>query len=150
MASRQGSVRIGPVSVLVLIIILCLAVMAVLTVTTSEAEESITTRQRDATTALYANEAAAQEFLADLDSRLALARSANTSVESALALLDLPEGWTYENGVLSVAFVQDNGRRLDVELALPSTAGYEIMAWRATTEWSEEDPDKVFWSAPQD
>ncbi len=150
MASRQGSVRIGPVSILVLIIVLCLAVMAVLTVTTSEAEESITTRQRDATTALYANEAAAQEFLADLDSRLALARSANTSVETALALLDIPEGWTYEDGVLTVAFVQDNGRRLDIELAIPSTAGYEIMAWRATTEWSEEDPDKVFWSAPQD
>lgn len=150
MASRQGSVRIGPVSILVLIIVLCLAVMAVLTVTTSEAEESITTRQRDATTALYANEAAAQEFLADLDSRLALARSANTSVETALALLDIPEGWIYEDGVLTVAFVQDNGRRLDIELAIPSTAGYEIMAWRATTEWSEEDPDKVFWSAPQD
>lgn len=150
MASRQGSVRIGPVSILVLIIVLCLAVMAVLTVTTSEAEESITTRQRDATTALYANEAAAQEFLADLDSRLALARSANTSVETALALLDIPEGWAYEDGVLTVAFVQDNGRRLDIELAIPSTAGYEIMAWRATTEWSEEDPDKVFWSAPQD
>lgn len=150
MASRQGSVRIGPVSILVLIIVLCLAVMAVLTVTTSEAEESITTRQRDATTALYANEAAAQEFLADLDSRLALARFANTSVETALALLDIPEGWTYEDGVLTVAFVQDNGRRLDIELAIPSTAGYEIMAWRATTEWSEEDPDKVFWSAPQD
>lgn len=150
MASRQGSVRIGPVSILVLIIILCLAVMAVLTVTTSEAEESITTRQEESIATMYANEAEAQTFLADLDSMLALARSVNTSVETALALLDLPEGWTYENGVLSLAFVQDNGRRLDIELALPSTAGYEIMAWRATTEWSEEDPDKVFWSAPQD
>lgn len=150
MASRQGSVRIGPVSILVLIIILCLAVIAVLTVTTSEAEESITTRQEKSIATMYANEAEAQTFLADLDSMLALVRSVNTSVETALALLDLPEGWTYENGVLSLAFVQDNGRRLDIELALPSTAGYEIMAWRATTEWSEEDPDKVFWSAPQD
>lgn len=150
MTGRQGAVRIGPVSILVVIIVLCLAVMAVLTVTTSEAEESITTRQEESVTALYANEAQAQEFLADLDGMLALARDANTSVETALSLLDLPEEWSYENGVLSVAFVQDNGRRLDVELSIPSTAGYEIMAWRATTEWSEEDPDKVFWSAPQD
>ena len=36
--AKQGSVRIGPVSILVLIIILCLAVMAVLTLITSEAE----------------------------------------------------------------------------------------------------------------
>lgn len=150
MASKQGSVRIGPVSILVLIIVLCLAVMAVLTVTTSEAEESITTRQRDATTALYANETEAQAFLADLDEALARARQSNGSVQSALATLELPEGSSYENGMLSVSFVQDNGRTLDIELAIPSTASYEIMAWRATTEWNEEDPDKIFWSAPQD
>lgn len=150
MASKQGSVRIGPVSILVLIIVLCLAVMAVLTVTTSEAEESITTRQRDATTALYANETEAQVFLADLDEALAQARQSNGSVQSALATLELPEGSSYENGMLSVSFVQDNGRTLDIELAIPSTASYEIMAWRAMTEWNEEDPDKIFWSAPQD
>jgi hypothetical protein len=150
MAGRQGSVRIGPVSILVLIIILCLAVMAVLAITTSEAEESITTRQQDATTALYANETQAQVFLADLDEALAQARAANESVQSALASLELPEGATYENGVLTASFVQDSGRRLDIELSIPNTASYEIMAWRATTEWNEEDPDKIFWSAPQD
>ena len=57
--AKQGSVRIGPVSILVLIIILCLAVMAVLTLITSEAEESITVRQEESTTAFYANEAEA-------------------------------------------------------------------------------------------
>ena len=62
--AKQGSERIGPVSILVLIIILCLAVMAVLTLITSEAEESITVRQEESTTAFYANEAEAQEYLA--------------------------------------------------------------------------------------
>ena len=69
--ARQGSVRIGPVSILVLIIILCLAVMAVLTLVTAEAEESITVRQEESTTAFYANEAEAQEYLARLDGLLA-------------------------------------------------------------------------------
>lgn len=75
--AKQGSVRIGPVSILVLIIILCLAVMAVLTLITSEAEESITVRQEESTTAFYANEAEAQEYLARLDGLLARANSAH-------------------------------------------------------------------------
>lgn len=145
MMARQGSVRIGPVSILVLIIILCLAVMAVLTLITAEAEESITLRQEESTTALYENEAEAQRFLAQLDG--ALARSSN--VQAALDTLDLPEGSTYEQGILEVPFVQDNGRRLDIELSFPSAHDYEIIAWRATTEWNEEDPDKIFWSAPK-
>lgn len=145
--SRQGSVRIGPVSILVVVIILCLAVMAALAVTTSEAEESITTRQEESITALYANEVEAQTFLAQLDEALAQARSARTSVQAALSSLDLPEGAVYENGVLTIAFVQENGRRLDIELSIPTTAPYEIMSWRATTEWNEEDPDMIFWSA---
>lgn len=148
MATKQGAVRIGPVSILVVIIILCLAVMAVLTLVTAEAEESITARQEESTAALYANEARAQEFLAQLDEELARARTSNASVRSALDHLDLPEGTLYEDGELRLAFVAENGRRLDVELAIPSTASYEILTWRATTEWNEEDPDKIFWSAP--
>lgn len=148
MASRQGAVRIGPVSILVVIIILCLAVMAVLTLVTAEAEESITARQEESTTALYENEARAQEFLAQLDDALAQAQAADTSVRSALDQLSLPDGAVYEDGELSVSFVAENGRRLDVELSIPSTASYEILTWRATTEWNEEDPDKILWSAP--
>ena len=147
---KQGSVRIGPVSILVLIIILCLAVMAVLTLITSEAEESITVRQEESTTAFYANEAEAQEYLARLDGLLARASSAHANVLSAIEVSDAPDGYTYEDGVLSISFVQENGRRLDIELSIPSTADYEIMSWRASTEWNEEDPDKIFWSAPKE
>ena len=132
--ARQGSVRIGPVSILVLIIILCLAVMAVLTLVTAEAEESITVRQEESTTAFYANEAEAQEYLARLDGLLARANGAHANVLSAIEVSDAPDGYTYENG--------------DIELSIPTTAGYEIISWRASTEWNEEDPDKVFWSAP--
>lgn len=148
MASRQGTVRIGPVSILVVIIILCLAVMSVLALVTAEAEESITARQEESTTAMYANEVLAQEFLAQLDAKLARAHGTETSVRAVLDQVGLPEGAVYEDGVLHLEFVQENGRRLDVELALPNTDAYEILAWRATTEWNEEDPDKIFWSAP--
>ncbi len=150
MASKQGAVRIGPVSILVVIIVLCLAVMAVLAFTTSEAEKSITMRQEESTTALYANEAEAQKFLAGLDAALADARRSGASVNTALVALGLPDDARYEDGVLTVAFVQDNGRRLDIKLRIATTASYEIMEWRATTEWNEEDPDMVFWSSSQE
>lgn len=148
MASKQGAVRIGPVSILVVIIILCLAVMAVLTLVTAEAEKSITARQEESTTAMYANEVLAQEFLAQLDAKLARAQGTETGVRAVLDQVGLPEGAVYEDGVLHLEFIQENGRRLDVELSLPNTDAYEILEWRATTEWNEEDPDKIFWSAP--
>lgn len=149
MARQQGAVRIGPISILVLITILCLSVMAVLTLVTADAEETITNRQVESTTAFYANETEAEEFLAQLDNALAQARSSNGSVASALDTLSLPDGATYEQGILTASFVQDSGRRLDIELSIPSVAGYEIVAWRSSTEWNEDDPDKIFWSAPE-
>lgn len=146
MAHRQSSVRIGPVTILVLIIVLCLSVMAVLSLATVHAENAVTARQVESTSALYENEVEGQTFLAELDGALAQARASNGSVESALAQLDLPADTTYEGGVLRAGFVQPNGRRLDIELAIPSTSVYEIISWRATTEWEESDPDQVFWS----
>lgn len=145
--ARQGSVRIGPVSILVLIIVLCLAVMAVLAFTTSEAEKSITNRQVESTTELYVNEKEAQTFLADLDEALASARARNAGVQAALDMVKKPADWSYENGVFKATFEQDGGRLLYVELSMPTTATYEIMAWRATTKWDENDPDVVFWSS---
>lgn len=146
MAQKQGSIRIGPVTILVLIIVLCLSVMAVLSLATAHAESSITKRQVESTTALYENEIEGQTFLAELDGALAHARATNASVESALATLDLPADTTYENGVFTTSFEQPNGRRLDIQLAIPSADSYGIVYWRATTEWSDEDPDQVFWS----
>lgn len=143
MAGRQGAVRIGPVSILVLTIMLCLSVMAVLAFTTAEAEKSITFRQEKSTAEMYANELEGQTFLAHLDEALAT----SSSVSAALASLDLPEGTTFENNVLKVAFEQAGGRRLDIELEIPSNASsYRVVAWRASTEWNEDDPDMVFWS----
>ena len=99
---------------------------------------------------MYKRQAEAQEYLARLDGLLARANSAHANVLSAIEVSDAPDGYTYEDGVLSISFVQENGRRLDIELSIPSTAGYEIMSWRASTEWNEEDPDKIFWSAPKE
>lgn len=70
MARSGGSVRMGPISLFTLVITLCLAVMAMLAYTTAQAERSLTLRQANATTDLYTNETAAQEFLALLDSQL--------------------------------------------------------------------------------
>lgn len=73
--TSHGSVRMGPISIFTLIVVLCLAVMAVLSVTTSQATYVLAQRQAHATVALYANETAAQEFVAQLDETLSQARS---------------------------------------------------------------------------
>lgn len=71
MARRRSPVRMGPISIFVLIIILCLAVLATLSFATSHAQVSIEERQEEMTHATYANEVAAQQFVAALDATLA-------------------------------------------------------------------------------
>lgn len=70
MARRKSPVRMGPISIFVLVIIICLAVMGTLAFATSRAQVSIEERQEEITQATYANEVAAQQFLAALDSTL--------------------------------------------------------------------------------
>lgn len=71
MAREKGSVRIGPVSVFSLVIILGLAVLAVLSAATSHASNAEAQTQASFTASAYANDAAAAESLAAIDSALA-------------------------------------------------------------------------------
>lgn len=71
MAREKGSVRIGPVSVFSLVIILGLAVLAVLSAATSHASNAEAQTQASFTASAYANDAAAAESLAAIDSTLA-------------------------------------------------------------------------------
>lgn len=75
MSKSHGSVRMGPISIFTLLIVLCLAVMAVLSISTSQATYVLAQRQANATVALYANEAAAQDLVAHVDQTLAQARA---------------------------------------------------------------------------
>lgn len=67
-------VRIGSISVFALVVIICLAVLAVLSFSTANASLTMSQRQATATSELYLDERAAQEFLAGVDGILAATR----------------------------------------------------------------------------
>lgn len=64
-------VRIGSISVFALVVIICLAVLAVLAFSTANASLLMSQRQAVATSELYLDERAAQEFVAGIDDILA-------------------------------------------------------------------------------
>ena len=74
-AQHDDNVRIGPISLFTLIIVICLAVLAVLTFATANATYIMTQRQATATTELYLDEQAAQEFMAGVSDVLQQTRS---------------------------------------------------------------------------
>ncbi len=147
MARTRSSFRIGPISIFSLVIILCLAVLSVLTVTTAHATYALASKQALFNTDTYQNEAAAQEFLADLDSALAPVRATNGGSAAALAAVDkmLPANATRENTMVRAEFSTESGRKLNIELTIRSNATYEIASWKATTLWTNDNANQSIW-----
>ena len=49
-------------------------------------------------------------------------------------------------GAVSASFATDGGRTLDVVIAIRDDGSYEILSWKATTEWNEEGAGETLWS----
>ena len=148
-AKKRSAVRIGPISILVFVITVCIAVMATLAVTTTHANTASTDRQMAFTTDVYANESAAQEFLADVDTALAGGTSRvkaqlGTIVSKAQATLADGEVTAELDGsTLSATFESSSGRQLLIELELSGTT-YTVTKWKIATNW-EEDTSDTLW-----
>lgn len=76
--ARKTSMRMGSLNLLILVIALSLAVMGVLSLVTAQASDVLSEKQAQTTKELYAEEAAAQQALADIDGILALVREGQT------------------------------------------------------------------------
>ncbi|WP_251159052.1 hypothetical protein [Caniella muris] len=143
--SRAPGIRPGPMAVLVLVLALCLAVLAVLAMATAAAARHRADVQAAMTVDSYANEASAQELLADA---VAAAREGGADAWAALAE-EVPRRWPGASatvdgdGRLLAAFVQPSGRRLDVELSCDGAGTVVVEAWRASTTW--EEPSHELW-----
>lgn len=159
MAKSRGSVRIGPISLFVLIIVVCLAVMAVLAVSTVHAQQETTNQQMETTQATYANEAAAQTFVAQLDEHLKTVRAqggGKQAVHDAVAEWIVTISPQNEDGSteeivldgnnLQATFGQPGGRLLTIELILNNDATYTITAWQATTQWEDPNASLRLWT----
>ncbi len=96
MARRDGTTRLGMVGLLMLVVTLCLAVLGVLAVVTAHGDAVLSERQSEAVGCGQAADAAAQGFLAEVDSFLARTAaekgpSVRASVLSAELIEELPK-----------------------------------------------------------
>ena len=81
----EDRIRMGSISLFALVIIICLAVLAVLSFSTANASLTMSQRQATAMHEMYADETAAQRFVAELDAVMAgertVAQRGNTTVD---------------------------------------------------------------------
>lgn len=144
----QGSVRIGPVSIFALVIIMCLSVMAVLASATAHANVNEAQKQADFTIGTYANETAAQEFVAQIDGVLAQTKAQGGDKEAAMAAIKaiLPAEARISGNVISLAFVATDGRCLTASLEIHDDLTYQITRWKVTTQWNLDDSETTLWT----
>ena len=161
--TRTENVRIGPISIFTLIIVLCMAVLAVLAVSTSNASMTMAERQATATTELYADETAAQEFVAGLDAVLAKERAGKANRAAAVkavsdALIDIRDAAqaavdgevevtaSVSNNTVNAHFECQNGRTLSIAITVLADATYRIDAWKMSAVQNEEQPEGSLWT----
>lgn len=122
MSARRdaGAVRLGPVSVFVLVMGVCLAVLAVLCLATGQAQRATAERQAATLEATYANEAAANAVLAQVEGSLAESRAAVTAAEMAQLLfstLHTTGAATTVDRIVD-AFPANQQRQIRIQLAM--------------------------------
>ena len=161
--SRGDDVRIGPISLFTLIAVICLAVLAVLAFSTSNATYIMTQRQAQATSELYLDETAAQEFIAGLSDELASVRNAGGTgaeaaqrVQSSLVTLrdaaqDAANGQvevtaSVSDGTVRAEFACDNGRVLTIVVTIRDNATFRIDKWKMTAVQNEAEPEGNLWT----
>ena len=156
-------VRIGPLSVFTLIVVICMAVLAVLAFSTANASLTMTQRQAEATTEMYLDESAAQQFVAGIDDALAPVREADGTGSEGVnavrgALVSLRDAAQDASGgrVTAVASVVDNevraefacknGRTLSIVVTIRDDATFRIDKWKMTAVQNEAEPAGKLWT----
>ena len=147
-ATSDQNVRMGPLAIFTLMAVISLAVMAVLAISTAQATVTMAQRRAEATTQLYADESAAQAFVAALDSqrgrRFTQAKvdaAVQTALESAPA--DAVEQLSIEaqlenRRTVTASFSCGNGRQLDITLHRENDGSLSIQRWRMMAVVNEE------------
>lgn len=143
---KLENVRIGPISIITLIAVLCMAVLGILALSTAHATMTISHRQADASVYLYRNEAAAQQFVAEIDDVLsrtsasgADASSLQLAVNRSLDAIcdkvrdvandEVTVVATMEDDEVIAEFTCANTRKLNIAITIRDDATYRIMKW---------------------
>lgn len=152
--NRTG-LNIGSSSVLLIFILLALVTFAVLSIVNANADYRLSKTYEDRTTAYYEAANAAEEKLAQIDTRLIECREAATNenayIEQCQQQLSADSELTLrtdDKGLLLLSFAAsiDDSQDLNVELVIsfPEKAGdtcYQISQWKVvnTKEWEGDD-----------
>lgn len=141
------NVRMGPLALFTLTSVICLAVLAVLAVSTANATMALAQRRADATTQLYLDEAAAQAFLASLDTgkkgtftRAAVKAAKQAALESVSAEdTELTITTSLKSRrTLTASFSCGDGRQLDITLYKKKDGSISVRRWRMMAVVNDE------------
>lgn len=155
-ARHEAVIRMGPLSIFTLVIALCLAVVAVLAVSAGNASLVMTERQAESVAQLYLGEEAAEEFVAQLDARLANVRAAGDAgaslqaveegLSASIAAAESSVGGqvsasaSLDGRLVRAEFSCQNGRTLFLEVRVLDDARLRIEAWKMATMRNEAEP----------
>ncbi len=144
MNTRQHIVRIGPLTILSMVIVLGLATMAVLSFTTARASQLTAQKQADSIQALYENERAGQDFLAQVDEELSRMRGGAAGAQDAAAAVRAAVQDDDSQGrEVSKSFTAGN-RTLKVVLAIQDDLTYSVEHWSSEAK-IESKEDTHLW-----
>ena len=127
---REFTVSIGLPSILLIFVVLCLVAFGVLSLVSANADQKLSQKVLDRSTAYYEACNQAEEMLCDVDTRLHAAYQSSHSTEEYVQMISvIPDHYTYP-----VSDIQ----YLDVVLSYPIPASdtdmsYEILSWKVVT-----------------
>lgn len=147
--TRNTPVRMGVLNLLTLIIALCLAVLAVLSLTTAHRSELLSKRQSEHLQNVFIAEQVGQEFLAEVDTELAiLVAQGYTPNTMAATLQNIPfQPSVHQNvshfiqdadNTVTATFTTPSNQSLTCVLTISSNGTYEITEWKSVKLWNEE------------
>lgn len=150
MQHRGTTVRVGPVSVIVLVVVICLAVLSVLAIATAQASMAEAKSQAEFATATYENDTEASCVLARVDASLARSRDEGLSPEVAAIRAtreaDLPQDAQVEGTEVSMKFTAGNGRTLSVRLEVTEDLTYRVVRWSTGVDREESAEQTELWA----
>ena len=126
---RQGTVRLGPLALLLTVVVICVTVLGLLALTTAQGDLAIAQRYAESVEARYALEAQGQAFL-------------QQAAEDPRLLLALDRD---EDGLRWKTFTQD-GMSLHIALELEADS-FRVASWRFTRDdWEPEEELGGLWA----
>ncbi len=126
---KNGSIKLGPLALLLAVISICLTALAILTVSTARADLRLAEKYAQTVTLRCALEVRGQELISELGS----------DPEAALA------DWERDAEGRCWKTLEQDGARLTIGLEQRSDGSYEVVAWAQDKAWVRDTHIDNLW-----